>query len=143
MSYNESIKSISLVADSSIGIFTGVSGIGAGGGPSSASTAGKIYRFVKVTGTKQAGLCTDGADTSVGVLQSKPQQVGAAATVAISGVTDVISGAASGSAILAGSKVTSDSEGRAVLAGVGDNVFGVALAPSSTAGELIPVLLMV
>lgn len=143
MSYNESIKSISLVADSSIGVFTGVSGIGAGGGFSSASTAGKIYRFVKVTGTKQAGLCTDSTDTSVGVLQSKPQQVGAAATVAISGVTDVISGAASLTPIVAGDKVTCDAEGRAVVAGDGDNVFGIALAPTSTAGELIPVLLMV
>jgi hypothetical protein len=144
MSYNESIKSISLVADSSLGIFTGVSGIGVGGGPSSVSNAGKIYRFVKVTGTKQAGLCTAGTDTAVGVVQNKPQQTGAAATVAINGVSDVISGAGAGAdAILAGSKVTSDDEGRAVLAEEGDVVHGIALAPSAAAGELIPVLLTV
>lgn len=144
MAYEESIRSISLVADSSIASFTGVSGIGAGGGPSTASTAGKIYRFVKVTGAKQVGLCTASTDTSVGVLQNKPQQTGAAATVAIRGVSFVVSGAASGAnAIAAGDKVTADSEGRAIkLPGTGSPVtYGIALTASATTGELIPVLI--
>lgn len=144
MAYEESIRSISLVADSSIASFTGVSGIGAGGGYSNASTAGKIYRFVKVTGAKQAGLCTAATDNSIGVLQSKPQQTGAAATVAIRGVSFVVSGAVdTATNIAAGDKVTADSEGRAIkIPGSGSPVtFGIALAASTTAGELIPVLI--
>ena len=144
MSYDESLRSITLVADASLAVFTGVSGIGAGGGPSTASNAGKIYRFVKVTGTKQAGLAVADTDTVVGVMQSKPQQTGAAATIGIRGVSNVISGASTGvDAIAAGNKVTSDDEGRAIKAGVDSIVYGVALAPSSASGELIPVLLTV
>lgn len=140
MAYEESIRSISLAADSSLAVYTGVPGL-----PGSASpNAGKQYRFVKVTGDRQVGLVTANTDRAVGVLQSKPQNTGMAATVAIRGVSYVVSGAGSGAnAITAGAAVTSDSEGRAIkLPGTGSPVtFGVALAGSTTAGELIPVLI--
>lgn len=140
MAYEESIRSISLAADSSLAVYTGVPGL-----PGSASpNAGKQYRFVKVTGDRQVGLVTANTDRAIGVLQSKPQNTGMAATVAIRGVSYVVSGAGSGSnAITAGAAVTSDSEGRAIkLPGSGSPVtYGVALAGSTTAGELIPVLI--
>lgn len=142
MAYEESLKSISLAADSSLAVYTGVPGL-----PGSASpNSGKQYRFVKVTGDRQVGLCTAATDASVGVIQSKPQNVGMAATVAITGVSYVVSGAGAGSsAITAGAPVTCDSEGRAVkLPGSGSPVtYGIALSGSTTAGELIPVLLKV
>lgn len=140
MAYEESIRSISLVADSSLAVYTGVPGL-----PGSASpNSGKQYRFVKVTGDRQVGLVTANTDRAIGVLQSKPQNTGMASTVAIRGVSYVVSGAGSGSnAVTAGAAVTSDSEGRAIkLPGTGTPVaYGVALAGSTTAGELIPVLI--
>jgi hypothetical protein len=140
MAYEESIRSISLAADSSLAVYTGVPGL-----PGSASpNAGRQYRFVKVTGTRQVGLCTAATDNAIGVMQSKPQNTGMAATVAIRGVSYVVSGAGAGAnAIAAGASVTSDSEGRAVkLPGTGSPVaHGVALVGSTTAGELIPVLI--
>ena len=140
MAYEESIRSISLAADSSLAVYTGVPGLPG----SAAPNAGKQYRFVKVTGNRQVGLCTAATDAGIGVMQSKPQNTGMAATVAIRGVSYVVSGAGSGAnAIVAGAAVTSDSEGRAVkLPGTGSPVtLGVALAGSTTAGELIPVLI--
>jgi len=101
------------------------------------STAGFQYRFVKITGSNTAGLCTASSDYSIGVLQNKPQVTGAAAQVGFIGVSFVVSGDAS---ITAGTKVTADSLGRATTYSSGV-VGGVALAASSTVGELIPVLL--
>jgi len=133
MAFEQSLKSISLNADSSIAAYTGVPGQPGSADPNTS----KMYRFVKVTGDKQVGLCTDGADTSVGVLQNKPQNVGMAATVAIFGVSFVVAGAA----VSAGAAVTSDSEGRGVAVASGDATAGIALAAASAAGELIPVLI--
>lgn len=133
MAFEQSLKSISLNADSSIAEYTGVPGLPGSADPNT----GKMYRFVKVTGDKQVGLCTAGTDASVGVLQNKPQNVGMAATVAIFGVSFVVAGAA----VAAGAEVTADSSGRAVATTSGDTTAGVALAAASAAGELIPVLI--
>ena len=128
--YDESLKSITLDADASIGIFTGPPGV-----PGSASpNAGMMYRFVKVTGAHQAGLCTGATDLVVGILQNKPQKPGAAATVGIFGVSNVIAGAA----VAAGVLVAPDSVGRAVLDAT--NGRWLTLAPATEAGEQIPVL---
>jgi hypothetical protein len=187
MAFEDSLKSISLNADSSIAGFTGVSGIAAGGGPSTfvkiasiafstpnvtvttaaahgysvgdvvyianATTAGnnggftiasigsattftfantsgaaqagaagtvnktnfnQLYRFVKVTGAKQAGLVTSANDYTVGVLQNKPQYVGAAAQVGFVGVSYVVTGAGVGTTnITAGDKIAPDTLGAA------------------------------
>jgi hypothetical protein len=210
MAFEDTLKSISLNADSSIAGFTGVSGLAAGGGPSNffkissitsstintatahglsvgdvvfianATTAGnnggftvatitsatafttgatytaqagaagtvsktnfnQLYRFVKITGSKQAGLCTASTDYVIGVLQNKPQYTGAAAQVAFLGVSYVITGAGVASSnISAGNKVMSDTLGAAVNQTSTNTIAGVALASSSTPGELIPVLL--
>jgi hypothetical protein len=187
MAFEDTLKSISLNADASIAGFTGVSGVAAGGGPSTfvkiasiafstpnvtvttaaahgysvgdvvyianATTAGnnggftvasigsattftfantsgaaqagaagtvnktnfnQLYRFVKITGAKTAGLCTANDDYSIGVLQNKPQYTGQAAQVGFLGVSYVITGASV--SLTAGDKVMSDTLGAAVKA---------------------------
>jgi hypothetical protein len=134
MSYDELVKSITLNADSSLAVYTGPPGMP--GSLASPNHAGKMYRFVKVTGARTVGLCTSHDDAGIGILQSKPQVVGQAATVAIFGVSQVIAGAQ----LSAGAKVSSDSEGRAVA--VGDGVtYGILLEDVGGAGQLVPVLL--
>lgn len=133
MSYEESLKSISLNADSSLAQYTGVPGLP--GSP--AVNYGKQYRFVKVTGLHQVGLATAGTDVAVGVMQNKPQVTGQAATVGVGGVSNVMAG----EEIEAGDLVTADNEGRAVASGNGDTVFGVALGDASGENTLVPVLL--
>jgi len=138
MAFEESIRSVSLIADSSIASATGVPGVNT----TSANNPGFIYRFVKVTGTKTVGLATTKAsDRKAGVLQNKPQVTGAAATVAIRGITNVVSGGGA-TAVTAGGAVTCDSSGRAIGASGSDIVYGIALQASSTTGELISVLLV-
>lgn len=131
MSYEESLRSITLEADSSIGIYTGPPGL-----PGSPSPHGaKQYHFVKVTGRNTAGLA--GADDRVvGVLQNKPQQAGGAATIGIRGVTNVVAG----EAIDAGEEVKPGAAGSAVVAAAGTGV-GVALQGAAS-GSLVPVLLV-
>lgn len=188
MAFEDSLKSISLNADSSIAGFTGVSGIAAGGGPSTfvkiasiafstpnvtvttaaahgysvgdvvyianATTAGnnggftvasigsattftfantsgaaqagaagtvnktnfnQLYRFVKITGAKTAGLCTASDDLAIGVLQNKPQYTGQAAQVGFLGVSYVVTGSGVGTTnITAGDKISPDALGAAV-----------------------------
>ena len=133
MSYEESLKSISLNADASLAVYTGVPSIPGAPGVN----YGKQYRFVKVTGLHQVGLCTAATDNSVGVMQNKPQVVGQAATVGIFGVTNVMASAA----IVAGALVTSDAEGRAVTTTTAADVMGVALGDASGPNTLVPVLL--
>ena len=131
MSYEESLKSISLDADASIGIYTGVPGL-----PGSAKpNTGKQYTFVKVTGIHQAGLAGTG-DKVVGVLQNKPQQPGAAATVAYSGVSNVSVGAA----FSAGDLITQDANG-AATAGDASNAVGIALDDGVTVGSFPPLVI--
>lgn len=133
MAYEETLVSITLDADASVGVFTGVAGLrGAPANPSALQ-----YRFVKVTGEHQCGLVTAATDNAVGVLQNKPQAVGDAATVAVSGISMVEASAA----IAAGAKVGADTVGRAATDAT--NTRGVALHSSAAAGELIPVLLRV
>lgn len=133
MSYEESLRSISLDADASLAGYTGVPGQPGSADPN----YGKLYRFVKVTGAHKVGLCTADADKIVGVAQSKPQVTGAAVTVAISGVSNVTVGAA----FSAGDYLTTDSTGRAVSTVTAAKAFGVALADGVTVNSIVPVLL--
>jgi len=137
MAYEESLRSVSLLADSSIAGYTGVPGLPGSAAPNN----GKQYRFVKVTGKNTVGLCTTKAsDRKIGVLQNKPQNTGMAATVAIRGISFVESGGGT-TAVTAGGTVTCDSSGRAIGASGSDIVYGIALQASSTTGELISVYL--
>ena len=130
MAYEETLKSISLDADASLGVYTGVPGL-----PGSAvPNGGFMYRFVKITGEHQVGLCTAATDKYVGIMQNKPQRPGAEATVGIYGVSNVVAGGV----ITAGALVASDATGRAVVDATNGKYQAIGIAAG--AGELVPVL---
>lgn len=130
MAYEETLKSISLDADASLGVYTGVPGL-----PGSAvPNGGFIYRFVKITGAHQVGLCTAATDRSVGIMQNKPQRPGAEATVGIFGVSNIVAGGI----ITAGALVAPDALGRAVVDAINGKYQAIGIAAG--AGELVPVL---
>lgn len=131
MAYEESLRSISLDADATLGIYTGVPGTPGAANPNS----GKQYCWVKVTGEHTVGLSTAATDTVIGIVQNKPQGLGHAATVGFSGVSKSVCGAA----VPAGSKVQPDANGNSIVAATGAS-FGTALATGVTGG-IIPVLL--
>lgn len=128
--YDEALRTISLDVDATLGIYTGISGQ-----PGSAvPNYGKMYHFVKVNGKHQVGLCVSATDkTLAGILQNKPQKPGAAGTVAIGGVSNLMAGGT----IAAGDLVAPDAAGK----GVTDNTNGkwLALEPA-TSGTVFAVL---
>lgn len=138
MAGSDILRSISLVADSTVAAATGVPGQTTSG----SASAGKQYRFVKVTGRRTCGLAdTTSNEIVIGVLQNKPQATGAACTVAVAGVSVV----EAGGTISAGAAVKTNSDGKAVAASLpGDAalVLGVALE-AGTSGKLVSVLLKV
>lgn len=108
--------------------------------------SGSHLKFVKLTGANVIGAATAATDDVVGVLQNKPLSAGVgvfqggsnnAATVMISGVTRVKSGAA----VAAGVAVTIDAQGRVVAAGAGAPVVGVTEGAAAAADEVISILL--
>lgn len=131
MSYEENLRSRTLDADASIGIYTGVPGQ-----PGSAvPNTGMQYRAVKVTGTHQCGLAVAGSDNVCGVLQNKPQRPGAAATVGYEGVSNVMTGGV----FAAGAEIVPDATGRFIAGtGTGTGCRFIAEAPSTGAGQLVP-----
>lgn len=132
MAFEESLRTISLNADESLAMYTGVPGAPGSANPN----YGRQYRFVTVSGANQCGLATGGEDEAVvGVMQNKPQVVGQAATVAIHGVSMMMTGGT----FDAGALVGPDGNGRAVSGGTN----GIALAAAGQANELVPVLLQV
>lgn len=132
MAYEESLRSITLNADSTLAVYTGVPN--QPGSPS--PHGGKQYHFVKVTGVHQVGIA-DADDIVVGVLQNKPQVTGGAATVGIRGVSKVVSD----KAISAGAVIKVSADGQATDTGSGPSV-GIALTTTANAGELVSVLLL-
>lgn len=133
MAFEENIYSVSLTADASLAKYTGVPGQPGSAVPNSAFQ----YRFVKVTGKAQVGLATDPGDRVVGVMQSKPQVVGQAATIGIWGISLV----SSGGVVAAGDPITTNAQGQGVKSSDPAQSRGVALTSSTIAGELISVLL--
>lgn len=139
MAYEESLRSVSFDADSSLATYTGVPGV-----PGSTSPNwGFAFRFVKLTGAHQVGLATAASnEVVIGVMQNKPQVTGQAATVALHGVSMV----QSGGSVTAGSAVKVDSAGRAVNATLPTDaavVVGVAVGSVTAADKLVPVLIKV
>jgi hypothetical protein len=134
MAYEESLRSVSFAADSSIAGYTGVPGLPGSANPNS----GKQYRFVKVTGERTVGLADADDGAVIGVLQNKPQETGAAATVAIRGISFVVAGGT----VTAGEQVCpKDTDGTAITWSAGKTVAGTAVT-SGASGELISVLLV-
>jgi hypothetical protein len=128
--YDESLKSITLDADASIGIRTGVPGMAGSADPNS----GKQFYYVNITGPHAVGLAAAGGK-AIGVLQNKPQSVGEAATVGFSGVSLVMAGGT----LTAGEEVGVKADGTAVTwasgAVVGRVIYGASI------GQLATVLL--
>lgn len=119
---------------------------------SSAATTGNViasvpnpkgfqYRAVKLSAARTVALAnTTSNEVVVGILQNKPQIVGAACTVATHGVSLV----EAGGAVTAGEPVKVDSLGRVVNATRGTDAaiyIGVAVSGSTAAGQLVSVLI--
>jgi len=132
MAYEENVRSRSLDADSSVGIYSGVPGMPGSLVPNGA----KQYCLLRNTGKHQCGLMTAASQAAdfVGVLQNKPQGPGHAATVGYEGVTKVIAG----ESFSAGALLTADAQGRAVVATTGQVAVLRAEAPSAGANEVVP-----
>jgi hypothetical protein len=127
MPSEQNLRSITLEADASIGILTGPPGVPG----SAAPNYGKQYCFVKVTGTRQAGLAVAATDVAAGILQNKPQVPGAAATVGYEGVSQVrVAGACN-----AGDLLAPNAAGLAVVDAT--NGRWQALEPATTANQVI------
>jgi hypothetical protein len=130
MAYEETLKSISLDVDSSLGFYTGVPGLPGSTDPN----YGKQYCFVKIVDDHKVGLAVAATDLVIGVLQNKPQVPGQAGTIGFFGVSNIMVAGA----VTAGDLLAPDGEGHAVT----DAVHGkwVALLDATTAGELVPAL---
>ena len=135
MSYEESLRSVSLDADSSLAKYTGVPGVPGSADPN----YGNMYRFVKVTGAHAVGLAVANTDVVVGVMQNKPQVTGQAATVAIRGISNVLAGGA----FAAGDPLTTDAQGRAVKREGTGTVLAIAIEPATAENTLAPALLRI
>lgn len=136
MAYEEAVRSITLNADATLAVYTGVPGQPGSADPN----GGKQYHFVEITGVHQVGIANGSSgELCVGVLQNKPQVTGAPATVAIRGVVKVVSDAA----VTAGSKVYVSSDGQATsTASTSAQICGLAVSTTANAGELLSVLLL-
>lgn len=134
MAYEENLRSLTLNADSSVGLYTGVPGVAGSTQPNN----GFQYRFVKFTGAHQVGLVSAVTDVPVGVLQNKPQGTGHACTVGYQGVSKV----RAAKSIAAGASVYMTTAGLATDAsGGGATKVGVAVLAAGAADDLLPVLL--
>jgi hypothetical protein len=131
MSYEENLRMLSMDADASIGIYTGVPGQ-----PGSLSPNGGFqYRMVKLVAKNTVGLCTSATDAVFGVLQNKPQRPGQAATVGYEGITNVTAGAT----VAVGDLLVPDATGRGVPGAAGRLR---AVAPA-VVGELVPAMFVI
>ena len=129
MSYDESLKSITLVVDGTLGFYTGIAGMPGSTDPNS----GKMYCFTKLVADKKVGLATAAGDQVVGILQNKPQNSGMAGTIGIFGVSNVLAGAA----VNFGDLLVPDGTGRAVQGAGGK---WLALTTTTVVGSMISAL---
>lgn len=100
-----------------------------------ADLTAKQFCVVKVDSAGKAALSGASDVTSIGVLQDKTP-AGAAATVAVAGITK----AKSGAAVTAGVAVTADANGAVIAATTGKQIIGHAITGGAS-GDLISVLL--
>lgn len=108
--------------------------------PAAADLSSYQYRGVLIN-AGQVNIGTGTASAIIGVLQNKPSAAGAAARVAIGGVTKMIASAS----ITAGAWVAVNGEGMGVTAGTGDNAtqaVGRALETASGSLSVFELLIM-
>jgi hypothetical protein len=136
MAYDETQRRISLDADASVGIRTGVPGMPGSLDPN----GGKQFTFVKVTGSHTCGSVSAAGGDAIGVLQNKPQRPGEASSVAISGVTLLLAGTGG---LVAGNPVKSDAAGAGIVGTPGtDTILGTCIE-AGAAGALAAVLIRI
>lgn len=106
------------------------------------SAAGNQHKAVKMAGDGTVGLASAGSDLVIGVLQNKPA-LGAAAAVAVKGVTKLRLGAS----VTFGQRLVADANGCAVPSTTATDIAfaialeSVALAATATGDELVAALL--
>lgn len=101
-----------------------------------ADLSAKQFYIVQPNSSGQAVLSAASDLTQIGVLQNKPAS-GYAGTVQVGGITKCIAGAA----VAAGSRVTSDASGKAIVATTGKQVIGLAMTAAGAANEIFEVFL--
>lgn len=114
----------------------------------------KQFYCMKVSAADTVTTITAAGTPVIGVLQNKPSASGEAATIAISGVTKVVAGAAVAAGALvkalangkvddAATAATVDASGSSATApSTGAHIIGIALDAASDDGEVIRVSLM-
>ena len=102
----------------------------------SADLSAHQFKFVNISATGAALITTAGGIVD-GVLQDKPSALNRAASVAYSGVSKVMAGAA----VTQGARVMSNATGKAITATATNNISGTALEAASADGNIIAVLL--
>lgn len=95
----------------------------------------RIVKFGSADG--EVLLATAAADLAIGITQETAPILGERVDVTLSGSEQVEAGAA----VPRGSRVTTDTTGRAIVAAGGNTVVGIALESATAAGERIRVLL--
>ena len=133
--YDESLRAITLNADATLAVFTGAPGLP--GSANGINVGGNQYKAVVVSGARQAGLANANNGRVVGILQTKPQATGNAATVGFSGVSKV----RMATNIVAGQTVYCDSGAKGSNSNSTAVVLGTALETSTVVNSLVPVLL--
>lgn len=141
MSYQESLRCISLDADSSLAQYTGISGMPGAASPN----YGHMYSAVKITGSHTCGLATGASNERIlGVLQNKPQKLGTACKVAMrnaGGITNLVAGTGG---VAAGDPVKVDASGHGITATLpGDVAVVIGYAVEAAAAAAIFPLMFV
>jgi hypothetical protein len=104
--------------------------------PAAADLSSSQHRLLQVDTNGKAALAT-ATSMVVGILQNKPAS-GQAASLAYSGVSKVLAGAA----FAAGARITSDANGAAIAATTaGDSVIGVALQAAAASGDKVALII--
>lgn len=102
-----------------------------------ADLSAKQHTAIVIDSNGKAAANTTAGGPVQGVLQDKPDAADKSASVAYSGVTKCVIGAA----VAKGDLVQSDTSGRAIPTAATKFFFGTALEGASNAGEIISVLL--
>lgn len=94
------------------------------------------YYCVELVASNKVDVCDAQGELAIGILQNEPE-AGENASVMVSGISKVISHDTN---IVAGSKLTTDANGKVEVAASGDEVIGIALEAASSTDDIISML---
>ncbi len=97
----------------------------------------KQFYIVEPVSSNRVDVCDSQGERAIGVLQNKPEAT-LAANIAILGTSKVIS---HDTGIVAGSRLTTDANGKAELAASGDFVIGIALEAAAAENDIIEMVI--